>query len=497
LSFEELNLSPEVLSGLNDVKFDEPTPLQKSLIPVALEGKDVIVKAHSGMGKNGSFIIPVLENFNKSEKKGTRALILTPSVEGAKSIDEKIWAMGYHAQIECAPIDMRGDWDEQEQALKAETPVIVANPGRLIDLLSKNRMIFKNLELLVIDEADDMHEMGILPKVQDILKRIMSDPQMFFYADKINDDLEKFAKKHLKKDAVYIGFDVFDDGDKSQNNGQAKSQKKQQKKKDSKPQQDKKEKAQSGHSNGQSDKIPKDLKQGYIYIPGRLKISTLMTHLGKTPTDSVIIFTASKRGTDRLYRIFRKNHKKVTSIHGKLSDGKRNERFSKFKKGNYQYLLVADISAGDLDLDHVMQVINYDVPNDIDEYKKRIGLVGSGKATRIISLVSKQDRKDINAIEKELDIAPEEIPLPNEVKKKKKQKNRKRGRNKNRGRGRGRGRKNGRHGKRGRRNKKRSRSSEYELPRPSYDKLSGGKSGEKKKEKESKGIIGFVKKLFS
>lgn len=514
MSFEDYKLSPEVVSGLNDVNFIEPTPLQKKVLPVALEGSDLLIEAHTGIDKDGAFLIPVAQKVSSSEKEaGTRALILTPNEERARKLDEQVWAMGYHAQISCAPIEMGGDRKTQVEALRANTPVLVANPGQLIELLTENRAIFNKLDMLVLDEADVLAGMNLLPKVKDIIKRITCKHQTMILAAKMDDELEAFARKVLNEPEV-VGFDGLTFEEDKEEKEEPKDQKEtsqtaekggarngQQKQKTEEPSSETK-------SAGQ---IPKDLEQGYIYVPGRMKISTLMAHLDETPTDNVVIFTASKRGTDRLYRILRKQDKKVTSLHGKLSDEKHDERMQGFKKGNYQFLLVTDCSAADLDLDHVMQVINYDVPGDVGEYLRRTELVGSGKATRIVSLVSKQDRSDIDTIEKELGTAPRELPLPEEVKKKKQQKKSGgKGRNKGRGgrrggRGRGRGRGNGRSGSggsRGRRGgrkgkQKRRGNDDLQLPRPSYDKLSGGRSGRKEEKKESKGIIGFVKKLFS
>lgn len=541
MSFEQYKLSPEILSGLKDVHYEEPTPLQKLVLPVALEGKDALVKAQSGMGKNGAIIIPLLERLQRNKSgKGIRALILTPEVDDARRIDELIWAMGYHAQIESACIDMKGNRDDQIEALKQGASVIVANPGRLLDRLDDTGATFDNVEIVVLDKVDFMEKIGILPKIDKIMERVKGKHQTMLFADDMNKNVRKVADQHLHE-ASELAFGLFsqqpsgsDDKpkrDRSRNGrsqkekaekpekSEAKQQQKQQAQKQQKQQPKKEEKQKKGQSNGQdkSVKIPDDLKQGYIYVPGRMKISTLMAHLDNTPTDNVVIFTASKRGTDRLYRVLRKRKKRVTSLHGKLSDDKWNERFEKFMQGNYQYLLVTDISGADLKIDNVKQVINYDVPSDVQEYRHRTDLVKDGKASRIVSLVSKQDRGDINNIEKELGNAPDELPLPEEVKKKKKERNKKRGgRNKKRGRGRRGGRnrgnrdnnngsKNGkgsrkksRRGKRGRRNerKKSGQQDGPSLPKPSYDKLSGGRTGKKKDEEESKGLVGFVKKLF-
>jgi len=440
------------MSGLEDVNYTELTELQEQALPVILEGNDALIKAERGGDKIASFVIPALEKINaKEQPEGITVLILTPNPKESQKIDELVWAMGYHAQIECASIDMDGDFEQQADALQSEVEVVVGNPGPLLDICQDLRFIFRHVDLLVIDEADEMLSLNLEPKLKNIKKRVLSDPQTLIYTRDLNDEIKEFAKKYLKEPKT-VGFD-----DKA---GML----------------------------TEPPKLDQHLDQGYIYVPNRMKITTLMAHIEDTPTDNCVIFTASKRGTDRLYRILRKRNLKATSLHGKLSDEKRNQRFSNFLNGDVQYLLVADIPAAELEIERVSQVINYDVPGDPDEYRYRAGLVGSGKASKLVSLVSKQDRSDINKLEKALGQAPKELPLPKKVKQKLKERKKKKSKKK--------------HGKRSKkrrnngRGKKRKKKSDLELPRPSYDKLSGGKKGDEIEDEKS-GVIGLIKKLFS
>lgn len=454
MKFEELDLSPEIMSGLNDVHYNELTELQEQIIPAILEGDDALIKASNGASKIGSFVVPALENINKEEdQEGPSVLILTPNPKESNEIDELVWAMGYHAQIECASIDLDGDTEEQKKALQSGIEVVVGNPGSLIDIANDLRFVFRDLKLLVIDSADEMLSLNLQSKIKDIMKRVLCDPQTVIYSEKLNDDVKEFASHYLEEPTV-VGFE---------------------------------------NTPGMLTEPPtidQNLKQGYIYVPNRMKITTLMAHLEETPTDNCVIFTASKRGTDRLYRVLRKRNLKATSLHGKLSDEKRAQRFANFTNGDVQYLLVADIPAIELDLQRITQVINYDVPNDVDEYRYRANLVGSGKASRVVSLVSKQDRSDINELESALGQAPKELPLPKEVKQKleeRKKKKKKSGKKTKKKRG----------SNNGRGKKKQGKGNEMELPRPSFDKLSGGRSGGKEESDKKAGVIGLIKKLFS
>lgn len=444
------------MSGLEDVNYTELTELQEEALPVILEGKDALIKAKPGSSKIASFVIPALQQIDqKDPKEGTSVLVLTPNPEESKEIDNLVWAMGYHAEIECASIDMDGDLEEQTEALQSGVEVIVGNPGSLLDVCQDLRFIFRHVDLVVIDEADEIISLSIEPKIKNILKRVLSEHQTLIYSGEINDEVRELAKNYLEE-PVAVGFD--------EKPGMLK----------------------------EPPKVDQSLKQGYIYVPNRMKISTLMAHINNTPTDNCVIFTASKRGTDRLYRILRERDLKSTSLHGKLSDEKRAQRFANFKNGDVQYLLVADIPAAELEIERVTQVINYDVPNDPDEYRYRASLVGSGKASRVVSLVSKQDRSDINKLENSLGQAPKELQLPDEVQKKleeRKKKKKDSGKKKKQSRQK-RGSQNGR-------GKKKKKDDELQLPRPSYEKLSGGRKGDGSEKEEESGVMSLIKKLFN
>jgi len=454
LKFEELTLSPNIMSGLQDIGYTELTELQEKVIPAVLEGNDALIKAEPGSSRITSFVIPALEQVNEREDKdGTSVLVLTPNPEESQEIDELVRAVGYHAQIGCASIDMDTDLEEQKEAIQSEVEVIVGNPGPLLDVCQDLKYIFRHVELVVIDAADEMVALNLQDKIQNILKRVLSDHQTLIYSKEVDDNVKELTKQYTE-DPIAIGFE-------------------------DKP-----------GMLTEPPKVDQNLTQGYIYVPNRMKITTLMAHLENTPHDNCVIFTASKRGTDRLYRTLRKNDMKATSLHGKLSDDKRSQRFANFTNGDVQYLLVADIPAAELGLDRVTQVINYDVPNDPNEYRYRASLVGSGTASRIVSLVSKQDRSDINELENSLGQAPKELPLPDKVKQKleeRKKQKKKKSRGGNRDNRSKRGSNNGR-GKK--------KDDELQLPRPSYDKLSGGKKGDAPKDQKS-GVIGLIKKLFS
>lgn len=587
LSFEEYGLNPEILNGLADIRIEQPTPLQNQVLPAALQGKHLLVKIEAD--DEGTFLIPALQKIAENgEATGTQVLILTPSIERATKIDEMVWAMGYHAQISSALIALKGNKTEQEQAVLDGAPVIVANPGRLIEILEKNNLQLNNLKLIVIDEAHNMENFNLVGRVKDILRFVGGEPQTLILSGNKNSATEQLVKAALRNPEL-IGFEISnaetsstedkaepkepvtidlqeveeklkqvsvkvvlnpelkeeskaeeepvvdleeveekleqaevevvltpDEQDSIEKNPPIKAEidpeqvdqkLKQAKvkvvlKKDLKEEESFKESTTSKSKSDGAEPVPKDLEQGYINVPPRMKISTLMAHLERSASKKVMVFTASKRTTDRLFHIIKKKKWGVVSLSPGLDETIYNERFEKFTSGEMRVCLIGGMPANEVEIEAVEEVINYDVPSEVEEYRYRAELVGNGKASRIISLVSKMDREDIDRISNEVGYAPSELQLPEEVKEKKKKpkpespkpKSNPRVNNKSQDRN-----KNTSHRSNSRKNtssKKGSKSSqkkkELALPRPTYDGLSGGREGTSK----SSGVFGWVKKLF-
>jgi superfamily II DNA/RNA helicase len=451
-----LRISSDILKGLKDVKIESPSPLQKKTIKMMKEGGDLLVNVSREDQPETGYLIPILDQIAKQDRRqGTKAIILTNSSERAAELEKWIWGVGYHSGIESAPIENSGDKGEQKSSIYAGPTIIVANPERLSELMEENRIIFRETHYLILDNAEAIQSWD---SVNIISKRIIGKCQRIATVRNTDEQLVKQLDNFLT-DPETLGFEAP------------------------------KKEATAQANNGSV--ITKDLTQYYINVPPRMKISTLMAHLENSPGDSVLIFTASRRTADRLYRVFRKSGKRAVSVHDKLDEKTFQERFDRFTSSNVNHLIAGEMSAANLDIENVMQVINYDVPEEVQEYKLRAELIGDGKATRITSLVSKQDRKDIKEIIEELGYAPEEIPLPESIEERKKNK---RGSGK-KGKKRGAGKKQSRHKKKKPRPKPKDEPA-MGLPRPSYDKLSGGRTGKKDK-KEEKGVVGFFKKLFS
>lgn len=498
MSFEKFGLSPELLSGLADVRIEKPTPLQEKVLPVLLKGKHVLVETHTN--DDLAFLIPALQKITSNgEVDGTQVLILTPSIERAEKIDEQIWALGYHAQINSALMAMKGDKAEQEQALLDGAPVIVANPGRCIEMLEKSNFRLKSIKLLVIDEAHEMQQYNLVNRVKDILRFVDAEPQIVILSKQQNSATKQLADLALKNPEL-IGFenqmeehqpvqDASDPVVESDIQAEVDFEKVEEKlekasisvvlKKDL---DEKSNGSSSDESNAPSVNQAADI--GYIKVPPRMKISTMMAHLEQSSSKRVAIFAASSRTTDRLFKIIRKKSWGVVSLGDDLNEEAYNERFERFNKYEMRVLLVGGLPVTAIDLTNIEEIINYDVPKDLEEYTQRADVVSNGPANQMVSLVSKMDQEDIERISNEAGIALKELAFPEEIKEKK-----------------GRPKPQPKRGpKRSSPNKKASRKSPQKkkkekprtLPRPTYDGLSGGRDG---RDNDS-GMFGWVKKLF-
>lgn len=476
MSFNQFRLRSDILKGLKDLKIESPSPLQKKIFKAVKDGSDLVINTTADENPEVGYLLSLLNEISDTERRqGTRAIILAGNKERAKKIDEWIWAIGYHASIESACFTEDGDVKEQMTALSAGPVVIVATPGRLSDLLEKGRMVFREVHQFIVDQAELVEDWDA---VEIISKRVIGSCQRIFTAASDSQELRDAEKLLLQEPEL-----VTMAAKKAKTEDQKASQKTAEK---SEP------------------VITKDLTQYYINVPPRSKISTLMAHLDNHQADTVVIFTASNRTADRLYKILRKSNRRAVSVHSNINVDTFNERFGRFTSGNVQHLVVGELSVADLPLEHAIQVINYDVPEDVNEYKMRAELIGDGKATKILSLVSKQDRGDIHSIIESLGYAPEEVPLPETVKEKKSASSGSgsNGRQNDRKSSKGKGRSKSKSKKKEKRGSKNSRSSGKRdqsssatgLPRPTFDQLEGGRSGKKK---EEKGLVGFFKKLFS
>ncbi|MDX1585817.1 MAG: DEAD/DEAH box helicase [Balneolaceae bacterium] len=317
--------------GLRDVGFEEPTPIQEKAIPLILDGQDVIGAAQTGTGKTGAFVIPLMHKLLQGERGVTQVLILTPTRELARQIDEQIFALGYHAGISSATVIGGSDFGEQVKAIRAGVDIIVATPGRLLDQMNVLNLDFSNLNYLVLDEADRMLDMGFLPDVSKIVEGLPEDRQTLLFSATMPDEIQKVVNRIMKNPQK-----VEIEGSKPADN----------------------------------------VDQQVYRVQGNQRLKLIEELFDDLDWSTAIIFTATKRGTDQLEKLLKKRGINAISMHGDRSQEERNEALRKFRNKTHPVMVATDVLARGIDIDNVSLIINYDVPNTPDDYIHRIGRTG-------------------------------------------------------------------------------------------------------------------------
>ena len=354
MKFSDFDFEESLLAGLRDLRFEEPTPIQEQAIPIVAEGKDLIGVAQTGTGKTGAFVIPIMQRVLKSERKGVKALILSPTRELATQIDEQIFAIGYHAGISSATVIGGSDFSIQAKALKAGVDIIVATPGRLIDQNKVVSIDFSNLEYFVLDEADRMLDMGFLPDMKKIISWIPEKRQTLLFSATMPGEIKKLASSIMTNpDMIEI----------------------------------------------ERSKPAQSVEQRAYSLLSHQKIPLVKGIFDQLKWDSCIIFTSTKKGTDELQRLLKNEGIKAESIHGDRSQDERNRALNAFKNGKVPVIVATDVLARGIDIKGVSIIINYDVPNNSDDYVHRIGRTGRyDKSGIAITFVTRRDSKTFRTI---------------------------------------------------------------------------------------------------
>jgi superfamily II DNA/RNA helicase len=372
LLFKELNLCDEVLDGIDDMGFDSTTEIQEKAIPIALEGKNLLGTSYTGSGKTAAFVIPIIHKLFTSKKTGIQALVLAPTRELAQQIDEQFFSLGYHSGVSSACVYGGSDWSQQEKALKAGVNVVVATPGRMLDQMKITTYDFSNIDVLVLDEADRMLDMGFLPDVRSIINRIPKKRQTLLFSATVTPRIEKIAMEFTEGsfERVKVGQIA----------------------------------------------PAKGIEQVYYKVGDRQKQQLLLQLYEEQKWHSAIVFAATKRGVDALGRSLQKKGVAVDSIHGDRSQKEREQTLDAFRSRKIKVLVATDVMARGIDVDDISHIINYDVPNDADDYIHRIGRTARAESTgHAITFVSRKDWPDMRQILDGADLDIKEMPLPKEV----------------------------------------------------------------------------------
>lgn len=356
MKFEELNLSKELLKAIDDMGFEEATPIQAQTIPCIYKGKDVIGQAQTGTGKTAAFGLPILDMIN-SRDKSQQAIILCPTRELAIQVAGELKALSkYKEGIRILPVYGGQPIERQIHALKNGVQIIIGTPGRVLDHIRRNTLKLKNTKIVVLDEADEMLDMGFIEDIEAILQATPPSRQTMLFSATMPEEIRRLSKKYLQSpDFVTV----------SKNNLT----------------------------------VPQ-IEQVIYETREPKKLESLCRILDTTSISLSIIFCRTKRGVDELVASLQARGYPAAALHGDLSQYQRNHVMRQFRTGQIDHLVATDVAARGLDVENVTHVINYDIPQDPEFYVHRIGRTGrAGKSGVAITLVSPRDYKQIRLIE--------------------------------------------------------------------------------------------------
>jgi ATP-dependent RNA helicase RhlE len=358
MTFATFNLHPQIAAGVKALGYDTPTPIQRQGIPPGLRGQDVMGLAQTGTGKTAAFVLPILERLIKGPRGRIRALVIAPTRELAEQINTAVAGLGRQTRLRSITIYGGVAMNPQVQKLRAGVEIVVACPGRLLDHIHQNTISLSGLEVLVLDEADRMFDMGFLPDIRKIIGYVPAKRQTLLFAATMPDDIRKLASDVLHAPVT----------------------------------------AQVNAA------VPASTVAHALYpVEQHLKSALLLELLRHTDTESVLIFTRTKHRARRLGEQLEKAGYQATSLQGNLSQNQRQAALDGFRNGSYQILVATDIAARGIDVSRISHVINYDMPDTTDAYTHRIGRTGRAEKTGdAFTFITREDTAMVRSIERVL-----------------------------------------------------------------------------------------------
>lgn len=358
MEFQNFQLHPLVAAGVKAAGYTTPTPIQKQGIPAVLQGKDVMGLAQTGTGKTAAFVLPILHRLMQGGRRHARALIIAPTRELAEQIHEAVTGLGQKTGLRSVTIYGGVSMAPQVDKLRRGSEIVVACPGRLLDHVEQKTIDLSRVEVLVLDEADHMFDMGFLPDIRKILRHLPSKRQTLLFSATMPQEI-----RHLANDVLVHPVTI-----------------------------------QIGSS------APVDTVSHALYpVSQHLKTPLLIELLRQTDTGSVLVFTRTKHRAKRLGEQLEKNGYRAASLQGNLSQARRQAAMNGFRNGTFQILVATDIAARGIDVTQVSHVINYDIPNTADAYTHRIGRTGRAERSGdAFTLVTGEDKDVVREIERVL-----------------------------------------------------------------------------------------------
>jgi len=356
MSFNQFNLDPRLLKSVQAMDFEEPTPIQSATIPPALEGRDILGSAETGTGKTAAFLLPLLQKLiNTPRTREPRALVVVPTRELALQVAEHAEQLSRNTNLRVATVYGGVGYGPQEQALRKGVDVVIATPGRLLDHLEKRNVNFMSLQVLVLDEADRMLDIGFLPDIRRIMRQVPKERQTFLFSATLQ-PIVALAREVTRGDAVRVEVEKT--------------------------------------------ATPDTISHALYPVPEHLKFQLLKRLLEDDQMDTVLIFARTKHRADRIVRDLQRAKIQATVIHGNRSQSQREAALEAFKRGRTRVLVATDIAARGIDVEGISHVVNYDVPMQAEDYVHRIGRTGRAHAIgEAYTLVTPADERMVNRIE--------------------------------------------------------------------------------------------------
>jgi len=331
VKFEQFSFDSRIMAGVKAAGYTIPTPIQQQAIPVVLEGRDVLGLAQTGTGKTAAFALPILQRLTKGPLRQVRALIIAPTRELAEQIHQATLELGRHTKARSVAIYGGVGKAPQVAALRKGVEIVVACPGRLLDLMGDGSIDLSHVEVLVLDEADRMCDMGFLPDIRRILKHLPAHRQTLFFSATMPPDIRTLADKILKEPStVQIGMIA----------------------------------------------PARTVSHALYPVPDKRKAELLLAMLEQTPTGRVLIFTRTKYRARNLAQKLQKDGYRVSALQGNMTQNRRQQAITGFRNGKYDILVATDIAARGIDVSEISHVINFDMPDTVDAYTHRIGRTG-------------------------------------------------------------------------------------------------------------------------
>ncbi|MDP4170219.1 MAG: DEAD/DEAH box helicase [Bacillota bacterium] len=353
--FDDYTLSEEILRALASLKYESPTEVQREVIPNVLAKKDVIVKSQTGSGKTASFGIPLCELVEWEENK-PQVLILTPTRELAVQVKEDITNIGRFKRIKAVAVYGKEPFAQQKMELKQKTHVVVGTPGRVMDHIEKGTLVLDNLNYLIIDEADEMLNMGFIEQVESIIQELPAERVTCVFSATLPKDVEKLCYQYMKN-PVEIEIKA-------------------------------------------SGLTTDTIEHAVLEVKEEAKFSMLTDILAIENPDSCIIFCRTKENVDTVFEKLERANYSCEKIHGGMVQEDRFSVMNGFKMGNFRYLVATDVAARGIDIENISTVFNYDLPMEKESYVHRTGRTGrAGKSGKAITFVTPYESKFLSQIE--------------------------------------------------------------------------------------------------